>query len=439
MLARVPEPAGTARRSGRSRRPSSLRAAQTGSGTLPVLLILLLALALMQFYSQRSLIFEQRAVANQVRAAWASEAAEAGLAWTLAQLNRSGSVDASCTPLTLSPANGSSLRERLLGTDADSGALRVAAAGAACVLDGGWRCHCPASGAASLAAPADTLNHPAFSVQLQEGPAGAAHNGLVRLVITGCSHLGLGCGGSAPVDARSEIRSLLAPYGQLLRAPAAAITALGAVDIGAGVSLVNGDAGNGGLTVQSATTITADPASRLLGPPGRPGAATLVANEPALGVDSDTLWRRHFGVGASSLRDLPTTHRVPCPLAGCGAAEVQAALDAGHRSLWLDGDLRLATPVRWGDAERGVLLLVDGAVQLQGPLEIDALLVARSLDWQAGAAGVARLRGALISLGAVGLQGNAEIVHDRSVLDRLRHAVGVYAMVPGSWQDFVNR
>jgi hypothetical protein len=438
VLAQALDRACAARCSRTSSRRSPVRALQTGSGTLPVLLILLLALALMQLYSQRALIFEQRAVANQVRAAWATEAGEAGIAWTLAQLNRSGNVDANCMPLTTSATNGSSLRERLLGTDADSGALRVAAAGAACVLDDGWRCNCPAGGAASLATPADTRNHPAFSMQLQEGPAGTAQNGLVRLVITGCSHLGLGCGGTTPVDARTEIRSLLAPYGQLLHPPAATITALGGVTIGPGVTLVNGDAGSGGLTVQSAATVTTAPTSRLFGPPGRPAEATLVANEPALGIDSDTLWRRYFGVSANSVRDLPTTHRVPCPLDGCGAADVQAALDAGHRSLWLDGDLRLATPVRWGNAERGVLLLIDGAAHLQGPLEIDALLLARSITWQPGASGVTRLRGALISLGAVELQGSAEIVRDRTLLDRLHHAAGAYAVVPGSWQDFVN-
>lgn len=423
----------------RARGTDRPRSAQTGSGTLPVLLILLMALALMQLYSQRTLIFEQRAVANQVRAAWATEAAEAGLAWTLAQLNRSGSVDAACLPLAAHPADGSSLRERLLGTDPDTGALQLASASAACVHDGNWRCSCPTSGAASLAAPADARNQPAFSVQLQDGPAGAAPTGLVRLVVTGCSHLGQGCGGSAAADARSEIRALLAPYGQLLRPPAAAITALGGVTVGPGVSLVNGDAGSGGLTVQSAGAIAADPASRLTGPPGRPAEATLIADDPTLGSDGDALWRRHFGVSAAAVRDLPTLHRIACPADGCGATEVQAAIDAGHRSLWLDGDLRLATPVRWGDADRSLLLLVDGSAQWQGPLEIDALLVARSLGWQAGATGVARLRGALVSLGAVDLQGSAEIVRDRAVLDRLRHAAGAYAVVPGSWQDFVNR
>jgi len=191
--------------------------------------------------------------------------------------------------------------------------------------------------------------------------------------------------------------------------------------------------------VQSAAAIAIDPAGRLFGPPGRPAEATLVADDPSLGGDSDALWRRHFGAGAGSVRDLPTLHRIACPAGGCGATEVQAAIDAGHRSLWLEGDLRLATPVRWGDADRSLLLLVDGTAQWQGPLEIDALLVARSLAWQAGATGVARLRGALVSLGVVDLQGNAEIVRDRAVLDRLRHAAGAYAVVPGSWQDFVNR
>ncbi|MEY8877233.1 MAG: hypothetical protein AB9M60_12040, partial [Leptothrix sp. (in: b-proteobacteria)] len=150
------------------------------------------------------------------------------------------------------------------------------------------------------------------------------------------------------------------------------------------------------------------------------------------------LWRRHFGLGAAALRDLPTLQRIACPSGGCGAAEVQAALDAGHRALWLQGDWQLSAPVAWRHA-LGLLLLVDGQVRWQGAQEIDALLVARDISWQHGGGGVARLRGALMSLGAVDLGGPVEVVRDAALLERMRGTLGVYASVPGSWQDFVNR
>jgi hypothetical protein len=52
---------------------------------------------------------------------------------------------------------------------------------------------------------------------------------------------------------------------------------------------------------------------------------------------------------------------------------------------------------------------------------------------------VARLRGALVSLSAVSLQGAVELVRAPEHLERLRDAAGAYVLLPGSWQDFVNR
>lgn len=424
------------------------RQTQRGSGTLPLVLILLFTLALVLLDGHRALIAEQRAVANQVRSAQAHEAAEAGIAWALAQLNRSGPVDGSCAPRPSPAASATSLRERLLRSEPATGPATATvgstvtglrAVGAACTLDTDWRCDCPVDTAPPAPSVADaTQPHPAFAIAAQGAPGDAARAGIVRLTVTGCSQLGSGCGGSTEPDARTELRVLLAPYGGLMQAPGAALTALGPVDLGGGATLVNGDPRGNGLTVHTTGTATFAPGTRLIGPPGRPAAATVLALDPQLG-DAAAPWRRLFGLPAERVRALPTLQRIACPAAGCGAADLQPLLDAGHRHLWLDGGLQLASPVDWGRPDAGLLLLIDGPAQWQGPLAIEGLVVAHSVQWLHAGAGVARLRGALVSLGAASLQGAIELVRAPEHLDRLRDAAGAYVLLPGSWQDFVNR
>ena len=71
---------------------------QTGSGTLALLLIMLLGCTLMLLHLNRALLVEQRAAALQWRSTLAFEAAEAGQAWAVAQLNHDQGIDDNCRP-----------------------------------------------------------------------------------------------------------------------------------------------------------------------------------------------------------------------------------------------------------------------------------------------------------------------------------------------------
>ncbi len=76
-----------------------LRAQQRGVASLVVVMLLLFVVSLSAAYASRNLIFEQKTSANQARSTLAFEAAEAGVEWTLAQLN-SGQVSTSCANST---------------------------------------------------------------------------------------------------------------------------------------------------------------------------------------------------------------------------------------------------------------------------------------------------------------------------------------------------
>jgi len=54
---------------------------QRGVGTLVISLILLISMTLIAFFANKSLLFEQKTSANQMRSTTAFEAAEAGLEW----------------------------------------------------------------------------------------------------------------------------------------------------------------------------------------------------------------------------------------------------------------------------------------------------------------------------------------------------------------------
>ena len=132
--------------------------------------------------AHRSLLVEQRSTSHQVRAAQAFEAAEAGLEWAIAQLNRPQPIDDRCLP-TDRP-DDRSFRERFVPTESSSEALmpttwrdgvRDIALAPTCVRsDGAWQCSCPSNGLPSLTvAAADSTAAPAFSVQFTAGPTPA--------------------------------------------------------------------------------------------------------------------------------------------------------------------------------------------------------------------------------------------------------------------------
>jgi type II secretory pathway pseudopilin PulG len=169
------------------RRPAR-RHAQHGAATLVVVMVMFLVVAMLAAYAGRNLIFEQRVAANDVRAASAREAAEAGLEWGLAQLN-AGKVDAACRP---SSSSTDTFRDRYLSIDAQRkitprrppGGGLVAVANCVRDANAGWQCQCPPLGTLQdPGADGAPALRPSFKLQFE--PIG--RNGVVRLLAKGCS------------------------------------------------------------------------------------------------------------------------------------------------------------------------------------------------------------------------------------------------------------
>lgn len=410
--------------------------AQRGSGSLAVVLLLLVAATLAWLHANRTLVLEVRASAATLRATLAREAAEAGLAWGWAQLHAAAPTGAACTP---DAAASATFIDRALPVDtADPRRERhIGTLQPACVLqpDAGWSCACPAVGAAAPPVPAASdAPAPAFRVQFAAGPQA----GTVWLHSQGCSDAAPPCLLTGErSDAQRHSRQLLGLLPALARPPYATVNALGDVQLVGDVQVVNTTPGNA-WTVASAGTLTLDPLARLWGLSGTPSAATAVTSDARGRASDGTLltaerwFALHFALSRAAYRTLAHVHPLPGSTT-CNSADVSAAVAAGHRVLWCDGDLTLDSPATLGQPDDPLLIVTTGALRLTAALTITGALHAGSLDWNTTALG--GLRGTLNSAGPVRLAGPLRLVRDEAVLARLAHAMGTWAPAPGSWSD----
>ncbi len=421
-----------------------IAARQRGAAALVVTMVLFFAMLLIAAYTNRGLLFEQRASVNQYRATQAFEAAEAGLEWALAQLNNPAAVGADCQ--AAGDAGGQPLRERLLqytAADRRHTPRTWNNAGVAVVLQpacvrtpDGWLCSCPADGFPLL--PPDTVPaaapQPAFSVQLAPGPRAD----LLRLSATGCSQLAGACrpgtaGDAADATARVQVELALLPA--LARPPRAPLTVKDGVNTGmAALGLFNTDAATGVVLHAGGSADLA--AARLATAPGAdPLLAIVQGDAPLHARTADAFFATFFGLDKATWRGQPGVRRLACG-SGC-ATTLSAETAAGHRLLWIDGDLALDGPLTLGSADRPVLIVASGAVRLRGALTVHGLVYAGSLNWDdTPGTGAAAVHGALISEAGYSGNGAPDLTYDSAVLERLRSASGSFARVPGSWKDF---
>ena len=394
---------------------------ERGAGSLPLVIVLLLGAHLAVLYGHRALLVEQRASAAQQRAVQAQEAAEAGLAWALARLNTAGG-DSDCGP---SPR---SLRQRWLDSLAGPAPMQPA-----CLHDGAqWRCDCPAAGAGRVARPDPRQAAPSFGVTLQ--PAGRAGQALLAVTVEGCTDPGAGCGADGEPDARYRVTTILAPVGPLMQRPQAALTSGGDVLLGTGATVVNADIASGGVAVHAAGSVSLRDAARMLGPPGQPDAASVVAGDPALSGGVDGLWRRLAGLPLATVQALPGWHRPDCA-STCQGADLTARLALGHRAFWIDGDLTLADATL-GERTDPLLLVVRGRLAIGRGLTLHGVVIADTVTAALAAGDTASdLLGALLGAGSVTLHGPIRVTQGPDTVARAATLGAALAPVPGSWFD----
>jgi Tfp pilus assembly protein PilX len=372
---------------------------QRGASTIALTLLLSFVALLSVVFTHRSVLFEARSSLNQYRAAQAREAAEAGLAWALTQLNNSTPIGDNCRP---SPdASATAFRER-----------SVAAMRATCSADDrAWSCRCAGSG------EPDGNASFAFAIQLAETDT----PGVLQLQARGQAS-----------GSRSQMQVRLGRLPGLDTLPAAALTVRGPATFGSGAFGVHHtDPASGGLTLHSGTATPSLPL-QLSSTPGTPVSTSVLDSDPALAALTPSgLFASLFRMDKARWRAQPMVHDLDCSQA-CDGALAEAA--TRHQLLWLRGGLRLDTPLTLGTAQRPVLLVADGPIELHGGAVIHGLVYGTHTSW-ADAAGTTIL-GAVVLEGALQASGSTQIHHHLAVLQALRQHTGSYARVAGSWRDF---
>lgn len=404
-----------------------------GVASLVVVVVLMAVMVVAAVFTNRSLIVEQKTSANQYRHTLALEAAEAGLEWATAMLNKAQKIDASC--LNSSATGALRFRQKYLSTDADTGAMtpNAGTVHAACVASQtgtGWACSCPAAGnapAPGAAAPASGFQ-PSFAVALVASPT----SGTVRLVSYGCTRpiTDDTCTG----DAAATVSVTLGAISGLATPPAAPLTARGTVSIGnAALGVVNGDPTTNGITINAGMGINAANA-RITTVPGTPPKSTLVGNDASLrDTTEDQMFATFFGMSKDAYQNLPSVTKLTCP---CTETTVRNAYDSGARQLWLEGNLAMNANLTIGSVDDPVLLVTNGNIEMRGDLEVFGLLYSTAITWDNTGGGSALLRGAAISEGNYTGNGTPDYYYDPNVLKKLRLETGSFSRVPGSWRDF---
>jgi len=417
-------------------------AKQHGAGSVPVVLLLLIAATLVLAYANRALIYEIRSAANQVRTSLALEAAQAGLAWGSAALSSHRSINAACTS---DSAASSAFVDRYLPLDTASptGRRLATTARPGCIYlpTSGWQCACPDTGVAGLSppSPASDAPAPAFLLRFADGPRA----GTAWLHSQGCSSAQPPCANSGPPsDASRQLSNLLGLLPALARPPYATVTSLGPLQAEGDVQISH-DPTSPGWTLASSSTVSVDSTVRLSTTPGQPGSTSVVNLDPrGLNADGSPLsaerwWALHFALSRSAYRTLPHVHVLACGLT-CSSSEVQAALDAGERVLWAEGDLRLDSTATYGSLANPVLLIAQGTLRLTAPITLHGYAHAGAIDWQVSGAAPGQLQGALNSASTLHLAGPLRLHRNAAVLARLQQALGSWVPAPGSWSDLAD-
>jgi Tfp pilus assembly protein PilX len=420
---------------------------QRGAATLVVTLVLMFAMTLAAYFLNRNMAMEQRLAANQVQAAQAFEAAEAGLEWATAQLNDPQKMGPDCR--ASGAATAQSFRASRVAFDASTGLHtprtwnQVMPLQAVCVRNtaqaSGWDCGCPASGHPSMTATTANASNaaPAFVVTLMP----TALPGQLRVVAQGCtSHAGA-CkpGSNSKADTTAQVQQLVALVSGLASPPSAALTVLGNVNTDAALGLHTSTR----AAAHAGGAVTA-PNARIGVAAGGVASLTIIDQDPALrSFNGARFFTQLFGMDAATWLSQNMIRKVVCE-GHCNAALSDAVTSTdGPVLLWVEGDLSLTGPLVLGRAAQPVLLVVNGTATLSGGVQIHGLLHAARVEWNADgteshgsgkAAG--RVTGAVTSASDYSGNSAPDLVFDAAVLQLLKANSGSFARVAGSWKDF---
>lgn len=419
---------------------------QKGIGTLLMTILLLLGASIVLLYLNRSVIFEQKTSANQLRSTLALEVAEAGLEWAIGMLNNPEITNNSCE---LGSGTDLSFRNTYIqfSTTQPPALATLTAARPGCRIEGAQlSCSCPAAGTAALSA-APT---PSFTVEFQTVPLGDDPTGeSVRITSVGCTASTQACtaASSGQADASATV-SMVAKLRPMLRAgPAAALTCGTSCKVSGAYTMVNTSVASNGILVNAGTSITHGAGTRLISLPGAPSENALVPHDASLanlsGSDSQcnnsAVFNAYFGTTIESYASAPTTKSIICnSTATCGELTLDA-YENGWRAFYFPAGVDFNNSTGFstlGTAAQPVILVTPQSLNINGNITINGLIFSNSANVNDLGTGAANIHGAMVTCGAYDNNGSGVLSYNEQILGHLTKHTSVVVKVPGSWRDF---
>ena len=415
----------------------SIRRTQAGVATLAITMLLLFAISLAALFANRSLIFQQRASANQIRAAKAFEAAESGLEWATAMLNEPRGIDSLCRP----KPSSTPFRTKYVPMDDELALQIVPNSHPACRFRGtSLACSCPDSGTNPDLIAGDE-DGASFAISFE---AVATDPDSSRVISAGCTSISADCipgadTGPADAIAHSSVILKLRPLLRVL--PGAALTAGGSVSLSGSTVLRNVDRLTAGILVEAGGDVLVGDSVQLASLPGSPAINALAANESSLGRlnresdDGESFFNAFFAMPIGHYRATTMVRTVSDATAGARGQALLTAYQQGYDAFYVDGDLVFESP-SIGSTSRPLLLVSSRAIACSQACTVHGLIYSDSTLTDRDAGTGVQVRGAVIARGDHRQSTGDSVSYDPATLSRLRQQAAIFVRVPGSWRDF---
>lgn len=422
---------------------------QRGAASLLATMVLLISMSIVMLYLNRSLIFEQKTSANQMRSTAALETAEAGMEWVTGMLNSPYDLTTDCSALSTTNISFRRKYVQTMWNDATSPTTDVVAATTTypgCKISGTTlTCNCPAvPGSGSVTASLGTTVQPSFTVAFQ---AVAGDVEAVRVIVTGCTAQASACtpATTGSSDATASISSILKLRALLRAAPAAPLTCGTSCTVGGSFNVVNQDVATGGILVNAGTAIASGNGVSYSSIPGQPTANAQVGNDASLSAlassdptcSNSTMFKSYFGSTIAQYAASPGV----VTIANCGSAStcgglVDAEYAKGTRSFYFpDGFARNNSSGSLGSQSDPVTLVSNAGFNVNGNIDIYGMIFANDANTNDLGTGTANIHGALVTCAAYNNNGNGTLEYDATALRGVRRSSAIFVRVAGSWTD----
>lgn len=431
---------------------------QRGAATLVVVMVLFLVMALLAAYANRSLMFEQRISGSYYRASMAQEMAESGIEWAVAMLNGTA-IDDNCAAVETGGTRFVDKYLNILAADRASTSKLTpnTAIAADCVRTlTGFVCRCPAPNARTAqptVAAAGSLV-PSFGIEVGSDPTAVQHYGNFQVTSNGCSDSSVDscvAGGALTRGQKALGMSMetasVAFVAAVPSPPAVPLTVKGTLTTSGagGLGLHNNDPRSAGLLVVSGGAAPTLDESRLDSVPGTPPSQAQIFNDPGLAAltaagaaGDDKFFWTFMGMVPSRYKNHPALREVTCTAGSGCETELANAYAAGKRMVLIEGPMRISSNVTIGTTAAPMLIIVNGAAQIDGPMQLNGMLVVLGqLNWANTGAGASQVNGMVVVQGGMQADGRMDIVYQQSIANELRNRLGSFARVSGGWIDGV--